>query len=116
MSNSKKLELTELPCKLQAIASAVYDAAQCCQGNVMTLLALLRQLEQLHREIRDGVFQQSLPDNRQALYSLLRDIEAQGGWPYIERMRLQAFLTNVEQEAAVENSCEVLENDSSRSR
>jgi hypothetical protein len=56
-----------------------------------------------------------LPDNRQALYSLLRDIEAEGGWPYIERMRLQAFLTNLEQEATVENTTEVLENDSSLS-
>ncbi|MGH8000907.1 MAG: hypothetical protein ACREPR_16145 [Brasilonema sp.] len=113
MSDAKKSDSMKLSCKLQAIASAAYDAAQDCQGNAKALLALLRQLEQLHREIRDGAFQQSLPDNRQALYSLLRDIEAEGGWPYIERMRLQAFLTNVEQEAAVFNSTEVLENDSS---
>ncbi|KAB8335070.1 hypothetical protein [Brasilonema bromeliae] len=113
MSNGKKLELTKLSCQLQTIASAVYDTAQDCQGNAKALLALLRQLEQLHREIRDGAFQQSLPDNRQGLYSLLRDIEAEGGWPYIERMRLQAFLTKAEQQTAVENSSEVLENDSS---
>jgi hypothetical protein len=115
MSNGKKLESAKLSCELQAIASAVYNAEQDCQGDAKALLALLRQLEQLHREIRDGAFQQSLPDNRQALYSLLRDIEAEGGWPYIERMRLQAFLTNLEQEAAAENSSEVLENDSSLS-
>ncbi|NMG10737.1 hypothetical protein [Brasilonema sp. UFV-L1] len=113
MSDIKKSESIQLSCRLQAIASATYDAAQDCQGNAKALLALLRQLEQLHREIRDGAFQQSLPDNRQALYSLLRDIEAEGGWPYIERMRLQAFLKNVEQEGAVFNSIEVLENDSS---
>jgi hypothetical protein len=52
-------------------------------------LALLRQLEKLHKEVRDGAFQESLPDNRQRLYSLLRDIESEGGWPYIERMRLR---------------------------
>jgi hypothetical protein len=115
MDNGKKLESVKLSNELQVIASAVYDAAQDCQGDARALLALLRQLEQLHREIRDGAFQKSLPDNRQALYSLLREIEAQGGWPYIERMRLQAFFTNLAQEAAVENSAEVLENDSSLS-
>ncbi|WP_017314486.1 hypothetical protein [Mastigocladopsis repens] len=115
MSNDKKLESAKLSSTLQAIASAVYDAAQDCQEDAKALLALLRQLEQLHRQIRDGAFQKSLPDNRQALYSLLRDIEAEGGWPYIERMRLQAFLTKLEQEAASENSSEVLENDSSLS-
>jgi hypothetical protein len=115
MSNGKKLESAKLSCQLQVIASAVYSAEQDCLGDAKALLALLRQLEQLHREIRDGAFQQSLPDNRQALYSLLRDIEAEGGWPYIERMRLQAFLTNLEQEATVENTTEVLENDSSLS-
>ncbi|ARV62198.1 hypothetical protein BZZ01_29415 [Nostocales cyanobacterium HT-58-2] len=113
MSNGKKLESAKLSCELQAIASAVYDTAQDCHGDARALLALLRQLEQLHREIRDGAFQQSLPDNRQALYSLLRDIEAEGGWPYIERMRLQAFLINVEQQTATENSSEAMENDSS---
>lgn len=113
MSNGKKLESAKLSCQLQAIASAVHNAEQDCLGNAKALLALLRQLEQLHREIRDGAFQKSLPDNRQALYSLLRDIEAEGGWPYIERMRLQAFLTNMEQEETLENRSEVLENDNS---
>lgn len=102
MSNGKSFESTKLSCELQAIASAIYEAAKDCQGNAIALLALLRQLEQLHREIRDGAFQKSLPDNRQALYSLLRDIESEGGWPYIERMRLQTFLTNLQQEAAEE--------------
>lgn len=55
----------------------------------------MRQLEQLHREIRDGTFQESLPNNRQHLYAMLKDIESEGGWPYIERMRLQAFLSNL---------------------
>ena len=104
MNNGKSCELGELSDKLQAIANAVYDATEVCQGDVKAILALLRQLEQLHRKIRDGAFQESLPDNRQGLYSLLKDIESEGGWPYIERMRLQAFLTNLLQEAAEENS------------
>lgn len=83
--------------ELQAIVSAVRTLAENCQGNNIALLAVLRQLEGLHQEIRDGLFQASLPDNRQALYKLLRDIESQGGWPYIERMRLQALFVNLEE-------------------
>jgi hypothetical protein len=104
MSKDKSFESGKLSYKLQAIATVVSDAAQGCQGDSVALLALLRQLEQLHREIRDGAFQESLPQNRQQLYSLLKDIESEGGWPYIERMRLQAFLANLPQEAIEENS------------
>lgn len=113
MNNNKNLESEKLSCKLQAIATVVYDAVQVSQGDSVALLALLRQLEQLHREIRDGVFQESLPVNRRQLYSLLKDIESEGGWPYIERMRLQAFLANLPQEAPQENSHEILESDRS---
>ncbi|MBW4616989.1 MAG: hypothetical protein KME21_27855 [Desmonostoc vinosum HA7617-LM4] len=104
MNNDIKLESAKLSCELQAIATVVSDVAKDCQGNAMALLALLRQLEQLHRDIRDGAFQESLPDNRQQLYSLLKDIESEGGWPYIERMRLQAFLVNLPQETTQESS------------
>ncbi|PIG91037.1 hypothetical protein [Gloeocapsopsis sp. IPPAS B-1203] len=82
--------------ELQSIVNAIRTLAENCQGNNIALLSLLRQLEGLHQEIRDGLFQASLPDNRQALYTLLKDIESQGGWPYIERMRLQALFVNVE--------------------
>ncbi|QYX30646.1 hypothetical protein [Sphaerospermopsis torques-reginae] len=95
MNNDQNLPSGNLSAKLQAIAAAVQEAAQACQGNVTALLSLLRQLEKLHKEIRDGIFQDSLPDNRQRLYALLRDIESEGGWPYIERMRLQEFLVNL---------------------
>ncbi|MEH2394007.1 MAG: hypothetical protein V7K21_20865 [Nostoc sp.] len=113
MNDQKNLCSGELSCKLQAIATVVHDAVQGCEDDTVALLAMLRQLEQLHREIRDGVFQESLPVNRQQLYSLLKDIESEGGWPYIERMRLQAFLANLPQEAPPENSHEVLESDRS---
>ncbi|AFZ26359.1 hypothetical protein Cylst_4261 [Cylindrospermum stagnale PCC 7417] len=103
MSKDKNFESGKLSCKLQAIATATDDATKACQGDVMALLALLRQLEQLHREIRDGLFQESLPDNRQKLYSLLKDIESEGGWPYIERMRLQSFLVKLLQDATEED-------------
>ncbi|MEC4818398.1 MAG: hypothetical protein SAK29_34770 [Scytonema sp. PMC 1069.18] len=106
-NNGTKPESINLSPELQAIASVVHDAATICQGDTLALLALLRQLEQLHREIRDGAFQQSLPDNRQALYSLLRNIEAKGGWPYIERMKLQSFLSYLQQDTDAENSTEL---------
>ncbi|WP_448268603.1 hypothetical protein [Nostoc sp. DSM 114159] len=113
MNDRKNIKSEKLSGELQAIATVVYDAATTCEGDTVALLALLRQLEQLHREIRDGVFQESLPVNRRQLYSLLKDIESEGGWPYIERMRLQAFLANLPQEAPEENSHEVLESDRS---
>ncbi|ODG96737.1 hypothetical protein A4S05_16835 [Nostoc sp. KVJ20] len=113
MNDNKNIASEEFSCKVQAIATVVHDAVQGCQGDTVALLALLRQLEQLHREIRDGVFQESLPVNRRQLYSLLKDIESEGGWPYIERMRLQAFLANLPQEVPEENNHEVLESDRS---
>ena len=80
---------------LEAIATTVKKTAQGCQDHNLELLALLRLLESLHQEIRDGLFQDSLPDNRQELYALLKDIENNGGWPHIYRMRLQNFLSNL---------------------
>jgi hypothetical protein len=103
MNNDQNLPSGNLSAKLQAIDSAVRDATQACQGDVTALLALLRQLEKLHRDIRDGIFQDTLPDNRHRLYSLLKDMESEGGWPYIERMRLQAFLANLSPEVGHEH-------------
>jgi len=81
-----------LPDDLQAIAQAVTAASLRRRGDSLALLALLRLLEQLHGDIRDTLFSEALPDNRQRLYALLRDIEVNGGWPYIQRMRLLALL------------------------
>lgn len=93
--NRGMVELRQMSAELQAIATAVRTLAQSCQGDSLALLALLRCLEELHRELRDGLFQSALPDNRQALYKLLKDIETEGGWPYIERMKLQSLLVNL---------------------
>lgn len=94
----------DLSYELKGISAAVNDVAQNCQGDIIALLALLRHLEELHKEIRDGVFQENLPDNRQRLYSLLRNIESEGGWPYIARMRIQALLVNLSQSASNEDT------------
>lgn len=88
-----------IPQDLDAIAQRVRGVASTMQGESHLLLALLRLLEMLHREIREGLFQSSLPENRQALYALLRDIETNGGWPYINRMKLQEFLRAIDNEA-----------------
>lgn len=83
-----------------AIVEAIQQLQQQHQGDAIALLQTLRLLERLHREVVDGPFREALPNNRQALYKLLRDIEAQGGWPYIPRFRLRSLLNWLaEQEA-----------------
>jgi hypothetical protein len=89
-------EPAKLGPELQALAQNVQALAQQAAGESTQLLALLRVLEGLHREICDGAFQQSLPNTRQTLYSLLRDIEAEGGWPHIPRLKLQHLLMALE--------------------
>jgi hypothetical protein len=81
--------------KLQAITDDIRNLANHHRGNSRALLALLRALEQTHREIQEDLFQSSLPSNRQELYALLKDIEDEGGWPYIERMKLRSLLSHL---------------------
>lgn len=95
MDGAPELQANQIKPELEPIATLVHTVAQQHRGKSLELLGLLRLLESLHQEIRDSLFQQSLPDNRQALYALLRDIELCGGWPYIHRMKLQAFLSNL---------------------
>ncbi len=95
MDVDNESDLRHLEVKLQAITADICAIANSYQGNSLALLALLRGLEQVHREIQETLFQASLPDNRQELYALLKDIEEAGGWPYIERMRLRSLLENL---------------------
>ncbi|MCY7272613.1 MAG: hypothetical protein LH702_02410 [Phormidesmis sp. CAN_BIN44] len=94
---------SELP-DFEQIASSIKKLAEASKGDSTKLLALLRLLEGLHREVCEGLFQESLPDNRQALYALLRDIEAEGGWPYIRRLGLQSLLINLHLETSSEDT------------
>jgi len=98
MHNSEKLNLDQFNQKWQHIADETLDLAQQYEGNIEALLSLLRLLENLHKQIRDGLFQEALPDNRQALYSLLKDMEAAGGWPYIYRGNLRLILSRLSPE------------------
>ncbi|MGV0023853.1 hypothetical protein [Phormidesmis priestleyi] len=102
MERDQAFETQQVSFELQQVASQIRKLAQAAQGDSLELLALLRVLEGLHREICEGLFQESLPNNRRALYSLLKDIETQGGWPYIHRMRLHSFLDNLPNEEGMD--------------
>jgi hypothetical protein len=78
--------------RLEQISATGLQLAADHQQQTDELLAILRTLEELHRHIREEFFQPALPQSRHSLYSLLMEIESQGGWPYIERMRLQDLL------------------------
>jgi hypothetical protein len=91
---NKDSDSRQLEGELQAITAGIRNIANSYQGNSLALLALLRALEQVHREIQENLFQASLPDNRQELYALLKNIEETGGWPYIERLKLRSLLSN----------------------
>lgn len=104
MDNGKDLESGKLQSQLQSLTEAIRTLAESCQGDSVLLLALLRTLESSHREIRDGLFQASFPENRQALYKLLRNIEANGGWPYIHRMKLREVLGYTQQLSPLEDA------------
>ncbi|MFQ4137089.1 hypothetical protein PGN35_012300 [Nodosilinea sp. PGN35] len=84
-----------LPQDLNQLSHLIDQAALDRKGSSTELLALLRLLERCHRDICETLFYDALPDNRQHLYALLRDIEINGGWPYIQRMKLQALLANL---------------------
>jgi hypothetical protein len=102
MGDRTATDIDSLPADLQTLAKSIEQAALARRGNEIALLELLRLLEMLHSCIRDEWFQEALPTNRQRLYALLRDIEINGGWPYIQRMRLQALLQGLEEEQSAD--------------
>lgn len=75
--------------KIKELAKQIWDIAEESQENLFAILLILRELETLHRNIRQEMFEPVLPDTRHRLYLLLRHLEEVGGWPYIERMRLK---------------------------
>ena len=80
---------------LEEIVLIVDRASQKCHNDPQQLLELLRTLEKLHQDIRVNLFEPSLPNTRNDLHDLLLNVEETGGWPYIERMKLRAFLQNL---------------------
>jgi hypothetical protein len=81
---------------LNQVASLADELTEQPEG----LLALLRQLEQMHRTIQDGPFRTSLPADRDHLFTLLREMEQSGGWPYIPRLQLRTFMDLLQRDEA----------------
>lgn len=98
MTNHQNLDPNSMESAIEEALKTLWTAAQESNHNPLKLLEILRKLESLHQEIRDTLFQQSLPDNRQALYVLLKDIESNGGWPYIYRTKLSELVSRLPQE------------------
>ncbi|MDJ0897775.1 MAG: hypothetical protein QNJ55_03110 [Xenococcus sp. MO_188.B8] len=90
--------------QLQTVINEIKVIADQNSDDPLKLLLLLRQLEQIHRQIRTEMFETSLPETRNDLYQFVKDIEDKGGWPYIERMKLEQLLRNLELEIVEENN------------
>lgn len=84
--------------RLTHLLGQLDDLAEELAGDPQGLLSLLRQLEQRHRSIQDGLFRSSLPADRNRLFSLLQEMERSGGWPYIPRLQLRTFMDLLQRE------------------
>jgi hypothetical protein len=100
MDDESKLNKINPDPEIEAIDSAIWVLAEKNSGDPFALLTLLRHLELIHRRIRSELFEPCLPQTRQHLYQLVKEIEEAGGWPYIERMRLRQLLQKIQSEAS----------------
>ena len=98
------LDNSNLRNQLPPIVANIQNIAEQNSDDEVLLLSILRSLEEVHRHIRTNLFEQSLPTTRHDLYNLVRDIEEQGGWPYIERMKLKELMQNIDKDPLVEGS------------
>ena len=98
MTQNQDLNNIDSDSVLKDTGVSIYALAQKHRDDSLFLLSLLRDLEEIHRQIRVNFFEEGLPQTRNDLYQFVRDIEEKGGWPYIERMRLKDLLSNMEQE------------------
>lgn len=92
MDDPQETQYQTLRSQVDDLLSHLRSLAQTYADDPQALLILLRLIEQTHAEIREGLFQTAIPNDRHAFQALMRAIETSGGWPYIPRMRLQAFL------------------------
>ena len=96
MNGDQEVDNQLVRTQMQRLSEEIWALAKRCQGERELLLLTLRTLEHLHRQIREELFQPSLPNTRNALYELLKNIEESGGWPYIERMKLRDLLVQLQ--------------------
>jgi hypothetical protein len=80
-----------LEIELKTLLNEVWNLAKTSDSDCISLVTVLRELELIHRQIRQELLEPSLPDTRHDLYLLLKHIDEIGGWPYIERMKLQTI-------------------------
>ena len=104
MTQNRDIHSVDLDSLLADVAKDLFALAEKNQHDNLFLLSLLRSLEQIHRQIRVNYFDLALPQTRNDLYQFVREIEEQGGWPYIERMRLKELLQNLEHDESVTDS------------
>ena len=83
--------------ELEAIADRLWQFAEIQQDDAVKLLQILRITEAVHKRIRDDLFQPALPTSRHELFNLLRDIETNGGWPHIYRMKINEICQYLEE-------------------
>jgi hypothetical protein len=83
--------------KLANMTDPIKSLAEDYKDDATQILAILRVLERLHREICNDLLQPALPNSRHSLFDLLRDIDANGGWPYIYRMSLKELCSNLQE-------------------
>lgn len=91
-------ELTQLKQKLAEVNQQIMAIAHEHKDSVPALLEILRSLDAQHRYICQELFIPALPNTRHALFNLLLDIEAKGGWPHIYRISLKELCQNLEKE------------------
>jgi hypothetical protein len=95
-------EAKEFQDNLHELADQVERLVKQSGGDAVVLLKILRFLEGLHHDVRENHFQAALPIQRHRLYALLREMESEGGWPYIPRMQLREMISSEMQSAAIE--------------
>ena len=83
--------------ELEIISDRLWEIAQDRQDSAPSLLQILRVIESIHKRIRDDLFQSALPTSRHELFNLLRDIETNGGWPHIYRMKINEICRYLDQ-------------------
>jgi hypothetical protein len=81
---------------VEAISAKIKLLALQCKDRPLEILRILRVLEQLHSDICSEIFQPALPNSRHALFDLLKEIEAEGGWPHIYHRNLNQLFEQVE--------------------
>ena len=90
-------EDSTIQAQLQPLLEQLRVLAEDHRDEPEALLLFLRELEALHRDVQEGAFRNSLPEDRQQLFGFLQTLERSGGWPYIPRLQLKTFIALLDQ-------------------